>query len=187
MQRMASTQITWQDTLLMPEDGKRYEAIAGDLYVTAAPSFRHQWISGRLYVALDQLLYPEHGRVLAAPVGVEFPDTEEGVQPDLVFISHARSAIAGQDWIRGAPDLIVEMLSPSTAERDRSIKRKLYERQSVAQYWIVDPETKTIEVWDFAARATGPQRYVDQVPVRVGGEQVAELDLSSVFPPPTNL
>ncbi len=181
---MATTRITWRDTLLMPEDGKRYEAIDGELYVSAAPSYRHQRISGKLFIALVRLLEePGHGYLVAAPIGVEFPDTDEGVQPDLVFVSKARSAIAVKEGIRGAPDLIVEILSPHTAERDRTIKKKLYQRQGVAQYWVIDPEAGTVEVWDFEAGADRPARYVDRLPVRLAGRTLGEIELLAIFEP----
>jgi Uma2 family endonuclease len=181
---MATSWITWRDTLLMPEDGNRYEAIGGELYVTPAPTVRHQRISANLFLHLSDLL-SESGRglVLYAPVGVEFPDTEEGVQPDIIFISRERMHVVGEDWVRGAPDLVVEILSPSTAERDRTVKRKLYERQGVAQYWVVDPEAESVEVWDFAAGTTQAQEYRDLVPVRVAGAHAGAITLARVFPP----
>lgn len=160
VERMPSTRVTWQDVLLAPEDGNRYEAIGGELYMTPPPSFEHQRISHRLAVALHRILEaPGHGVVVAAPVGVEFPDTEEGVQPDLVFVSRERSGIVRRGWIRGAPDLVVEILSPSTAERDLTIKRKLYERQGVAQYWAVDHDEAWVDVWDFAAATRELKRF----------------------------
>lgn len=180
---MSSTRITWQETLLLPEDGKRYEAIDGELYVTPAPSLRHQWISAELQAALRRLLVePGHGRVFHAPIGVEFPDTEEGVQPDLVFVSNARSEILVPAGIRGAPDLVVEIGSPRTAERDRTIKRKLYDRQGIARYWFVDPEAEAVEIWDFEGGRSEPRRYTDRVPVHLGGETVGWIDLDEVFP-----
>jgi hypothetical protein len=98
---MSTTRITWQDAQLMPEDGKRYEAIDGELYVTPAPVLRHQWISGNLGAALRRLLMePGHGWVFHAPVGVEFPETEEGVQPDIIFVSKARSERLVKEGIR---------------------------------------------------------------------------------------
>ncbi|MBI4513214.1 MAG: Uma2 family endonuclease [Gemmatimonadetes bacterium] len=97
--------------------------------MTPAPSRRHQRASHRLAVALHRLLEePGYGEVYEAPFGVEFPGTEEGVQPDLLFVSKERLHIVGEDWIRGAPDLVIEILSPTTASRDREIKRKLYRR-----------------------------------------------------------
>ena len=184
MERMATARITWQDALLMPEDGKRYEAIDGELYVTAAPSRRHQWLSENLGAALRKLLVePGHGWIYRAPIGVEFPDTEEGVQPDIIFVSSARPDILVEEGIRGAPDLVAEILSASTADRDRGIKRKLYQRQGVAQYWMVDPDPESVEVWDFQASADKPTRYVEKLPVRLGGRDCGEIRLPDIFTP----
>jgi Uma2 family endonuclease len=177
---MVTARITWQDAQLMPEDGKRYEAIDGELYVTAAPTPRHQRIVHALDVELHQLLeVPSHGRVYPAPVGVAFADSEEGVQPDLIFIATERLEIIGATEIHGAPDLVVEILSPSTADRDRTIKRKLYQRQGAGEYWIVDPAEESVEVW--TATATTPDRYSDRLPVWAGGKIVGEIDLISLF------
>ena len=180
MGRMALAQITWQDVQQFPDDGNRYEAIDGELYVTAAPSFRHNRIAHRLAVALNRLLeQPGHGIVCPAP-GVEFPVTQEGVQPDLVFISEARRGIVAKEGLRGAPDLVIEILSPTTASRDRGVKLKLYERQGVEQYWIVDPEEEAVEVWLFGDEPT-LQRYERTLPVRLGDEDLGEIDLRQVF------
>jgi Uma2 family endonuclease len=184
VESMSSTRITWRDALLMPEDGKRYEAIDGELYVTPAPVLRHQWISANLEAALRTLLLESgHGWVFDAPLGVEFPDTEEGVQPDIVFVSKARQHILVKEGIRGAPDLVVEILSPVTAERDRTIKKKLYHRQGVAQYWVVDPEAECVEVWDFATGAVEPKRYTDTLPVSLGARPIGAIMLAEIFPP----
>lgn len=184
MERMASTRVTWRDVLQAPEDGKRYEAIEGALCVTPAPSVRHQWISFNLERELDRLLVQAgHGLVLHAPVGVEFPETEEGVQPDIVFVSTARSTIVHDDWIRGAPDLVIEILSPTTAERDRDLKRKLYQREGVGEYWIVDPEAESIEIWRFAAGVTTPELHSERMPVRLAGRTTGEIRLADIFPP----
>ncbi len=184
MQRMPTSWITWQDALLMPEDGKRYEAIEGALHVTPAPTVRHQQISGNLFVALRALLHPMHGQVLAAPVGVEFPATSEGVQPDIVFVSKQRSQIVGHDWIRGAPDLVVEILSPGTADRDRTLKKKLYRHQGVADYWIVDPDAETVEVWDLTSGSAGRTLVAGSIPVRAGAELVGEISVEAGFSTP---
>ena len=166
----------------MPEDGNRYEAIGGELYVTQPPRFRHQEIARNLVGALLPLLQdPGYGELLFAPVGVEFPDTREGVQPDILFISNERLDIVGDDWLRGAPDLVIEILSPSTAARDRNIKRKLYDRHGVAEYWIVDPKSEAVEVWGFT-EAEVEQRIVrDRLAVRVHGAVVGQIDLSRIF------
>jgi Uma2 family endonuclease len=181
---MATERITWQDAQLMPDDGKRYEAIDGDLYVTPAPSRRHQWVSGNLERALCRLLQdPGHGWVYHAPIGVEFPETEEGAQPDIIFVSKARAEILVDEGIRGTPDLVVEIRSPTTAERDRTIKRKLYQRQGVAQYWIVDPDAAAVELWDFEGRVREPQRFTQTLPVRLAGHSAGTIDLAEIFAP----
>ncbi len=87
----------------------------------------------------------------------------------------------GDDWIRGPPDLVIEILSPSTAERDRTVKLKLYQRQGVGESWIVDPDPETVEVW--VAGATQLSTYTERVPVRAGGAVVGEIELAEIFPP----
>ena len=181
MEPMALPQITWQDVQQLPDDGNRYEAIDGELCVTPAPSLRHQRILMRLTLALHHLLVePGHGELFFAPTGVEFPATEEGVQPDLLFVSNQRRGILADQWIRGAPDLVVEILSPTTAHRDRGVKRKLYDRQGVSVYWIVDPDARAVEVWTFGTEP-GHGRFTDLLPVTLAGEQIGELDLAEVF------
>lgn len=166
----------------MPDDGKRYEAIDGELYVTPAPRPPHQWVSMNLAAALwDLLVRPGHGRVFAAPVGVEFIRTEEGVQPDLLFVSTERLWIITEDSIQGPPDLVIEILSPSTARRDRTVKLDLYRRQQVPEYWIVDLDAKTIEVWRLAEGATAPDRHADRIPVRLGPTLLGEISLEKIF------
>ena len=181
MHRMALARITWQDVQQLPDDGNRYEAIDGELCVTSAPSLRHQRILMRLTLALHNLLVePGHGELFFAPTGVEFPATEEGVQPDLLFVSNQRRGILADQWIRGAPDLVVEILSPTTAHRDRGVKRKLYDRQGVSVYWIVDPDARAVEVWTFGTEP-GHGRFTDLLPVTLAGEQIGEIDLAEVF------
>lgn len=179
---MATSAITWKDAQLAPDDGRLYEAIGGDLYVTAAPTRRHQEVSGKLFVALWRLLHETGlGYVYAAPIGVEFEATGEGVQPDIIVIARERRAILFDDWIHGPPDLVIEILSPSTAGRDRTLKRNLYRRQGVADYWIVDAVADRVETWDFAAGAQAPTIHTADVPVRIAGESVGVVDLSGVF------
>ena len=182
MEHMPATRITWRDVLEMPEDGNRYEAIGGELYVSPPPRPRHEWVSMNLVDALLPLLvHPGHGRLFTAPVGVEFPDGDEGAQPDILFLATARLAIVTDDAIRGAPDLVIEILSPGTARRDRTVKRHLYRRHGVAEYWIADPDAKQIEVWDFSREAAEPVRYLDRVPVRVGRRTIGTLELATIF------
>lgn len=178
---MPMPQITWDDVQQLPDDGNRYEAIEGALYMTLAPSVRHQTISMRLVHELLRLLVePGHGRLWHAPLGVRFPATQEGVQPDIVFVSNERRSIVAPDEIKGAPDLVVEILSPSTAVRDRDLKRRLYQRQGVAEYWIVDPDAAAVDVWRFGDEPPA-ERFVDSLPVRLGSERLGEIELGGVF------
>ncbi|WP_420440395.1 Uma2 family endonuclease [Candidatus Palauibacter sp.] len=173
--------ITWQDVQELPDDGNRYEAIEGDAYMTPAPTFRHQRVAHRLGKALDQVLEePGHGVVVPAPFGIEFPATGEGVQPDLVFVSVERRGIIADAGLTGAPDLAVEILSPSTASRDRGLKLRLYERQGVREYWIVDPDENAVDVWRFG-EDPAHECLSGTLPVRLGAEQVGSIDLEAVF------
>jgi Uma2 family endonuclease len=179
---MAGTPVTWRDVQAMPEDGQRYEAIAGDVYLTPAPKTRHQLVSMNLTNALlDVLVRPGHGILFSAPVGVEFPETEEGVQPDLVLVRASRRHIIGEGAIQGAPDLVIEILSRGTAHRDRGIKLQLYRRQGVAQYWVVDPEAKRVEVWRLAEGAPDAERYTGLMAVRIGAEVVGAIEVLKLF------
>ena len=142
---MPMPQITWDDVQQLPDDGNRYEAIEGALYMTPVPSVRHQRISFRLQRELARLLVdPGHGEILFAPVGVHFPATQEGVQPDILFVSNERRGIVAPDELKGAPDLVIEILSPSTAARDRDLKRRLFHRRSVATYWFVASDANAV-------------------------------------------
>ncbi len=140
------TPFTYRDYLLMPED-KRVELIGGDFYVTPAPSTDHQRVSRDLGEILwSHVREKGLGEVLPAPCDVILSETDV-VQPDLLFVSRARAGIIAPEGIRGAPDLVVEILSPATAERDRSVKLKLYGRHGVREYWLADPASRAIEVY----------------------------------------
>ena len=175
------TPTTWEDVLRMPDDGNRYEFVGGRLYMTPAPVTRHQRISKRMWAALVRVLEnPGRGEVFHAPYLVEFPGTGDRVQPDLLFVSDERREIIGEKQVTGAPDLVVEILSPSTAHRDRGIKLDLYARRGVRQYWIVDPVEDAVDVWRFGDEP-GHERFSGELPVRFGAERVGLIDLGEVF------
>lgn len=141
---------TYEDYKLMPEE-KRCEIIEGDILMTPSPVFRHQAIQMTLSVTLFSFV-KEHdlGYVVTAPMDVIL-SPENVVQPDVLFIAKERSTIINDmGAVAGAPDLAVEILSPSTAARDQVLKRKLYARFGVREYWIVDPGTQTVEVMTLA-------------------------------------
>ena len=97
-----------------------------------------------------------------------------------MVVSRARSGIIAEPWIRGAPDIVIEILSPTTAHRDSGIKLQLNQRQGVAQYWIVDLEADTVEVWTFGEEPA-LERFTKVLPVQLGGEPVGEIDLAGIF------
>jgi Uma2 family endonuclease len=137
---------TYEDYLTFPDDGRRHELIDGEHFVTPAPLRRHQQLVTRLTVAVGAWLvkYPV-GEVYTAPLDVILSDVDV-VEPDLLFVSNERSAVLGE-WVHGAPDLVVEVLSPSTRRADEVTKRRLYERVGVREYWIVDGEIEVVKVY----------------------------------------
>ena len=142
-----SVRFTYEDYLLFPNDGKRHEIIDGDHFMTPAPNIKHQRVSGNLFNALRNFLKGRRsGEAFAAPCDVILSD-EDIVEPDLLFVSAARGAIITEKNIQGAPDLVVEILSDGTRKTDEIVKRKLYERYGVREYWIVDPELETVKIY----------------------------------------
>ena len=142
-----SSQLTYEDYLLFPDDGKRHEIIDGDHYVTPAPKTKHQKVSFNLTVGIGSFVKQRGlGLLLAAPSDVFLSD-ENVVQPDLLFVSTARASIVTEDNIHGAPDIVVEIISETTRKKDEVTKRKLYERFGVQEYWVVDPELETIKIF----------------------------------------
>ncbi|MGR3309287.1 MAG: Uma2 family endonuclease [Candidatus Brocadiales bacterium] len=136
---------TYQDYLHMPED-KRYELIEGEFFMVPSPNESHQHVSGELGFILQSFVKKnKSGSIYYAPFDVVFSD-EDVVQPDIVFVSKGRRNIITKNNIKGAPDLLIEILSPKISYRDREIKRKLYFKYGVKEYWIVDPEGQNIEV-----------------------------------------
>ena len=130
---VSSTKLTYDDYLLFPDDGRRHELIDGEHYVTPSPSLRHQRISRRFATAFDDFLRAHPlGEVFYAPLDV-VPTDVDVVEPDVLCVSNERAGILG-DPIRGAPDLVIEIVSPSSRRTDEVVKRKLYERIGVCEY-----------------------------------------------------
>lgn len=146
-------QWTYEDWLRLPDDGYRYEVLNGVLYLAPMPSIRHQMILGHLAYALECFMRKHKaGEVLAAPCGVRLPGQPVPVQPDILFVSAARLDILGEEYVEGAPDLVVEILSPSNWLYDRREKFQAYRLAGVSEYWIVDPAARTIEVFTLEGR-----------------------------------
>jgi Uma2 family endonuclease len=146
-----------------PDDGNRYEVIDGELYVSPPPVREHQHASGELQYRIRHYL-EDHpiGLLYAAPFGVILTGVN-GVQPDLVYVSNERRAVLTHQGISGAPDLVVEILSPSTRTRDRGIKLRAYAAAEVPHYWIADPRARTVE-----ERVLGKDGYGPPTIYRVG-------------------
>ena len=144
--RAEPTRYTYEDYLTFPDDGRRHELIDGEHFVTPAPIRPHQRLAVRLTFALESWLRQHPvGELNVAPMDVILSDIDV-VQPDLLFVSNERSQILGK-WIHGAPDLVIEILSPSTRRVDEIRKRRLYERVGVREYWIVDGEIEAVKVY----------------------------------------
>jgi Uma2 family endonuclease len=143
--KRADIKFTYHDYVQLPDD-KRYELLEGELFLVPAPNLDHQRILRKLGTAVSTYVEREHlGEVFYAPCDVLLSDINV-VQPDIIFVSRDRMAILTEANIQGPPDLVIEILSPSTGQRDLGIKRTLYSKYGVREYWIVDPENKTISM-----------------------------------------
>ncbi|HEX6094947.1 MAG TPA: Uma2 family endonuclease [Thermoanaerobaculia bacterium] len=139
-----SIKLTYEDYLAIPDDGRRHEIIDGEYYVSPSPSFKHQLIVAQLLRRLGNHVDANVlGWVVGSPLDVLTEHTM--VQPDVLYISRERASIV-LDTVKGALDLIVEVLS-SNREYDEHVKYKIYESAGVLEYWIVDPEAKSVKIF----------------------------------------
>ena len=140
--------LTYDDFVLFPDDGKRHELIDGEHYVTPSPNRKHQKISGNLFLLIGTWLVQHPiGQIYFAPFDVIFTMFDV-VEPDLTYMSNERAARVLTDAnVKGAPELVVEIGSEGTRGRDETIKRRLYERAGVSEYWVVDPEIDVVRVY----------------------------------------
>ena len=145
----SGTLVTYEDYRNLPDD-ERYELIDGELILAAAPSVLHQMVQDNIGLPLSTFVKANSlGKMLYSATDVLLSDTNV-VQPDILFVSRERSHILTYDVINGAPDLVIEILSPSTARRDREQKRELYSRFRVPEYWQADTEAHVIVVLTLA-------------------------------------
>ncbi len=183
MTPVSKVKITYQDYLLLPEcDVHQYELIDGRLHMVPAPIPYHQRVLVKLIYFLEAFVTERGlGEILVAPCDVVLSETDV-VQPDLFFISEERSHIMGEKAIQGAPDLIVEIFSPSTRQRDQGIKRKLYAQHGVKEYWLVDPDAKSVEVlrWSVSGYET-VEIYSHSDTLRSPLWTALELNLADIF------
>jgi Uma2 family endonuclease len=137
--------LTYEDYCLFPDDGNRHEVINGLHYMSPAPSTNHQsvskWLLHFLFATIE---LRGLGKVFYAPVDVQL-GPHDIVQPDLVVVLNKSKAGILPSRIQGPPDLVVEILSPSTSQNDLTLKRRLYEQSGVSEYWIVDPDQRRVD------------------------------------------
>ena len=134
-----------------PDDQYRYEVIDGELFLTPAPAWKDQQALMKLSLRVGTHVYGHDlGWVVQAPVGVVL-DEENGVQPDLLYVSKGRASIISERGVEGAPDLVVEVLSPSTAARDRGIKMRRYAAAGVPHLWLLDADAPALEMYRLGA------------------------------------
>ena len=169
--------LTYQDYVCFPDDGKRHEVIGGVHFVNPAPSTYHQYVSRRLQFQLySSIELAGLGSVINAPVEVQLTD-HDIVQPDLVIVLKDNRIITPSK-VKGVPEHIVEIISPSSEKNDRSLKRSLYEQAGVSEYWIVDPFEHSImqlvlKAGSYAEQSSAPKLTVTYLPnISVDLEQV---------------
>ena len=171
------TKLTYEEYRLFPDDGRRHEIIDGEHYVSPSPNTNHQSTSRHIQFALyEQLEKPGLGYVFNAPMDLELAPTDV-VQPDLIVVLAENREIILPSRLRGVPDLVVEILSPSTGEMDRTLKRSLYETHRVPEYWLVDVEERCILRYALGAAGYGePQTHCDEISF-----SKATVDLKAVW------
>lgn len=179
MSRPSAIRYTYQDYLSTPEDSaRRYEIVDGELHVSATPRYRHQEVVGNLLHILRDIVRSRNLGEVVPTLGVHLHD-ELVLEPDIVFVRRDRLEIVDRDGhIHGAPDLVVEILSPSNRAYDRDLKRKRYLENGVAEVWIADADERWIEVWRPGREE--PIRPVEAVEWEVKGE-TSSLSLEEVF------
>jgi len=140
---------TYDDYARLPDDGWKYEVMRGELYMSPAPSPLYQRVSGNLTFEFQRFIRETNqGEIFTAPLDVILPEKlGTPVQPDILFIRRDNLQIIGETTIDGVPELVVEILSPSNWIDDRRTKFAVYAEAGVAEYWIIDPRTVTVEVY----------------------------------------
>jgi Uma2 family endonuclease len=154
------TRARWEE---LPEDGNRYEVIDGVLYISTSPSAFHQWVSQQAFVQLrERVVLPGFGFVFYAPIGLFMPGAE-AVQPDLLVVRAEDRDIIRDRRVQGIPALIVEILSPSSADLDLVIKRAIYAKAGVPELWIFRPAERDVLVHTEPDVVSGAYRRIVQI------------------------
>jgi len=184
MSPRSASRLTYDDFVHFPDDGKRHELIDGEHYVTPSPNLGHQRILGKLHLAIGKYLEGNPiGEVFFAPLDVVMSNFDV-VEPDLLYVSRERaSQVLVPEHVRGVPDLVVEIASKGTRKRDETIKRALYERMGVSEYWIVDPKSQAVRMY-----RRGDAGFEPPVELRGGGAMLTttlmpglEISIAGIF------
>ena len=184
-ERLPAGPLTYLDYTELPEDGRRYEIVDGELDVSPSSTIRHQTVIANLFRILDpHVIGGELGTLLLSPVDLILADTTV-VVPDLMFVSRRRAPIITARAVEGPPDLVVEIVSPSTSRKDRLTKAALYARFGIPCYWLLDPEQRLFDgvVLEGAVYRLATRRQHDE---RVQAEPFVDLaiSLSTLWPRP---
>ena len=175
-----SKEYTVEDYLLLDEDF-RGELIKGEIIMSPSPNLSHQRITKILERIFDSFVASEGGEYFHAPFDV-YLDNRNVVQPDILLLTKSNLSKIKDRGIEGAPDLVVEILSPSNSHIDRYHKRVLYQEFGVKEYWIVDPNNKSLEILNFRLDTSEPVLYaVDQGEVKSAEYPALFFELSTIF------
>ncbi len=173
--------VTYRDLARWPDDGRRYEILDGELFELPSPTTRHQQVSIRLATELVlQLARTGAGEVCCAPLDVLLSE-DTVLQPDLLYVRSERLSILETPYVNGPPDLVVEILSPSTASRDRLKKVAAYARFGVPNLWIVDPGSNRIEMFSLAGGRYRRRLSAAAPDLVRSSDPAVELDLGEIF------
>lgn len=182
MLRTEPRPFTVDDYMSLPEHGPRYQLIDGELYMAPAPNRRHQFISGEIEYLLRKYLERKPiGVIYDAPFDVQLTDITV-VQPDIAFFSKKRAAYLTEHGAEGAPELVVEILSPKTARLDVGVKREIYARTGVLELWIVEPDAEVVKVYRLQENSQNPAQTLSanqilSTPILPG----LKIDLKRIF------
>ncbi len=178
-------QWTYDDYLRLPDDGNRYEIIDGVLYMANAPAYDHQYAVSKLLKHISNFVDERSlGIVLTAPFEVHLSAKTRPVQPDVLFIANERKPESNAQVFKGSPDLVVEVISPSSLRLDQHIKFGTYEQAKVREYWLVDPKTRSVEVYSLPKE--GPEyvllgQFGNSEKMKSAVLEGLEIEVSSLF------
>ena len=180
-----TSRITYQEfiNLEIPDDDDHiYELLNGEIVKYSAPESKHQIASANLHLIMGGYVKQKKlGRVLYAPISV-FLEEYSAPQPDLLFVAKKNAEIIQEKGVMGAPDLVIEIVSPGSVVRDRVHKKEIYERAGVLEYWIVDPNYFSVEIYEYTPSGYSLFHDVEgEGTVKSNVIEGLEIDVSTIF------